>query len=96
MVFQEQFNCKVYPPVSEASREVANLTLRKNPHTPVNGVKEFFCLQIGDSTVAQSTFPKLPGMQVEESQKWSVHVNKQLFGPSVEYSVLRPSIYLVL
>ena len=30
-----------YPPESEASREVANLTERKNPHTLVYGVKEF-------------------------------------------------------
>ena len=30
-----------YTPASEASREVANLTERKNPHTPVYGVKEF-------------------------------------------------------
>ena len=29
-----------YPPVSEASREVANLNERKNPHAPVYGVKE--------------------------------------------------------
>ena len=33
-----------YPPASEASREVANLTERKNPHTPVHGVKE--CLSV--------------------------------------------------
>ena len=33
-----------YPPASEASREVANLTWRKNPHTPKYGVKEFVCL----------------------------------------------------
>ena len=26
---------RCYPPASEASREVANLTERKNPHTPV-------------------------------------------------------------
>ena len=32
-----------YPPASEASREVANLTERKNLHTPVYGVKEFVC-----------------------------------------------------
>ena len=32
-------NCYVfYPPASEASREVANSTERKNPHTPVNGL----------------------------------------------------------
>ena len=28
-------------PTSKASREVANLNERKNPHTPVNGVKEY-------------------------------------------------------
>ena len=34
-----------YPPASEASREVANLNERKNPHTPpVYCVKEFVCL----------------------------------------------------
>ena len=35
-----------FPPASEASREVANLTKRKNPHTPVLGVKEFVCLYV--------------------------------------------------
>ena len=35
-----------YPPASEASREVANLTERKNPPTPVYGVKEFVCLSV--------------------------------------------------
>ena len=35
------------PPPSEASREVANLTERKYPHTPVYGVKEFVCLSVG-------------------------------------------------
>ena len=33
-----------HPPASEASREVANLTERKNLHTPEYGVKEFFLL----------------------------------------------------
>ena len=32
---------QLYPPASEASREVAKLTERKNPYTPVYGVKEF-------------------------------------------------------
>ena len=32
---------KYYPPASEASREVANLTERKNPHTKV-----FVCLSV--------------------------------------------------
>ena len=31
----------IYPPASKASREVANLTERKNQHSPVYGVKEF-------------------------------------------------------
>ena len=31
----------IYPPASEVSREVANLTERKYPHTPIYGVKEF-------------------------------------------------------
>ena len=34
------FQCLGDPPASEANREVANLTERKNPHTPVYGVKE--------------------------------------------------------
>ena len=35
-----------YPPASEASREVVNLTERKNPHTSVYGVKKFVCLSV--------------------------------------------------
>ena len=31
---------------SDLSREVANLTEIKNPHTPVYGVKEFVCLSV--------------------------------------------------
>ena len=33
-------------PASEASREVENLTERKNPHTPVYGVKKFVPLSV--------------------------------------------------
>ena len=33
-------------PASEASKEVANLSERKNLHTPVYGVKEFICLSL--------------------------------------------------
>ena len=33
-----------HSPASEAISEVANLTARKNQHTPVHGLKEFFCL----------------------------------------------------
>ena len=36
----------LYPPVREASRELANITVRKNPHTPVHCVKEFVCLSV--------------------------------------------------
>ena len=35
-----------YPPASEASRKVANLTEIQNPHTPIDSVKEFVCLSI--------------------------------------------------
>ena len=38
---QKQLEFGFYPPASEASREVANLTERKNPPTLVYGVKEF-------------------------------------------------------
>ena len=41
----------VYPPASKVSREVVNLTWRKNPHTTVYGVKEFVCLSICLSVV---------------------------------------------
>ena len=40
-IFIITFEVTIHPPASEASREVANLTERKNPHTPVYGVKEF-------------------------------------------------------
>ena len=36
---------------SEASREVANLTERKNPYTPIYGVKEFVRLSVCLSVV---------------------------------------------
>ena len=36
----------IHPPTSKESREVANITEIKNPHTPVNGVKEFVCLSV--------------------------------------------------
>ena len=35
-----------YPPAREVSSDVANLTERKNPHAPVNGVKEFVCVSV--------------------------------------------------
>ena len=36
----------LHPPARELSSKVANLTERKNPHTPVYGVKEFVCLSV--------------------------------------------------
>ena len=45
---EELFLNLFYPPVSEASREVANLTVRKNPHTSVYGVKECVCLSVAN------------------------------------------------
>ena len=38
-----RFDFIIYPPESEVSSEVANLTERKNPHAPLYGVKEFVC-----------------------------------------------------
>ena len=38
--------CTCYPPASQASREVTNLTERKNLHTLVYGVKEFVHLSV--------------------------------------------------
>ena len=43
-------NLNFYPPASEASREVANVGVRKNLHTHVNGVKVFVCLSVCLST----------------------------------------------
>ena len=42
-LYKESWFC---PPVSEASREVANLTESKNPHTPEYSVKEFVRLSV--------------------------------------------------
>ena len=39
-------NIYLFPPCGKASREVANLTERINPHTPVYGVKAFVCLYV--------------------------------------------------
>ena len=56
-----------YPPAREASREVANLTERKNLHTPLNGVKEFVHLsvkilrkQLIYDFLAENNYPDLP------------------------------------
>ena len=44
-------------PASEASREVANLTWRKNPHTPIYGVKEFVCVFKAKITLPGNEYP---------------------------------------
>ena len=49
--------CQInYPPVSKASREVANLTERKNPHNPVYGGKELILILFGLYNVANFGF----------------------------------------
>ena len=52
-----------YPPASKASSEVANVYERKNPHTPVYGVKEFVhlsvCLSVVNFDPNFTTYPNL-------------------------------------
>ena len=53
---------QLYPPASEASWEVANLTERKNPHTPVYGVKKI-CLSVCPSVcLLQTLTPIISGL----------------------------------
>ena len=40
------FSHYFHPFASKASREVAKLTEKRNPDTPVYGVKEFVCLSV--------------------------------------------------
>ena len=54
-------------PASEVSREVANLTERKNQHTPVYGVKEFVCLS--DCLLPNST-PIISGLAKQNGLKF--------------------------
>ena len=44
--FKDTFLRFIYPPASEASKDLAHLTERKNPHTPVYDVKEFVSLSV--------------------------------------------------
>ena len=46
VVIHSLFTSFFYPPATKASREVANLTERKNPHALVNGVKELVRLSV--------------------------------------------------
>ena len=52
-----------YPPASQASREVTNLTERKNPHTPVYGVKEFVCRSVVNLTPIISGLAEQNGLK---------------------------------
>ena len=58
----------LYPPTSEASREVTNLTERKNPHTPIYDVKEFVCLSVPNSTPIISGLAK-QDLSTKQNQK---------------------------
>ena len=59
-----------YPPASEVSREVANLTGRKNPHTPIYGVKEFVCLSVCLSvSLLQTLTPIIMGLTEQNGLK---------------------------
>ena len=44
MYSKNEFKSKIlsYPPASEVTRKLANLTESKNPYTQAYGVKEFF------------------------------------------------------
>ena len=44
--------------MSKASRKVANLTERKNQHTPVYAAKEFVCLSVCQSVTMCATLKK--------------------------------------
>ena len=59
----------LYSPASEASRKVANLTERKNPHTPVYGVKEFVCL-------LQILTPIISGLAKQNGLKKIFHLTR--------------------
>ena len=54
------------PPASEASREVVNFIERKNPHTPVYGVKEFVCLSV---RLWQTLTPIISGLAEQNGLK---------------------------
>ena len=65
--FESEFFLKNYPPASEASREGANLTERKNPHTPLYGVKEFVCLPV---CLLPNSTPIISGLAEQNGMKF--------------------------
>ena len=58
-----------YPPASKVSREGANLTERKNPNTPVYGVKELVRLSVSDKLLTPiiSGLAKQNGLKIDQS-----------------------------
>ena len=68
---------KLNPPASKASREVAILTERKNPHTPLYGVKEFVCLSVRLlQTLTPIIYPDSPYSQ--EGMKFAAQISPLL------------------
>ena len=65
-VKSEFLNFKFYPLAREANREVSNLTERKNPQTPVYGVKEFVCLSV---SLLQTLTPIISGLAKNHLKK---------------------------
>ena len=65
-----QIRKKCNHPASEASREIANLTERKNQHIPMYGVKEFVCLSVW---LWSTLTPIIPGLAKQNGPKnWSL------------------------
>ena len=62
---------KGHPPASEASREIANLTERKNPHTPISGVKDL--KQLIYDFLARNNYPNSP--QLQGGMKFSAQIS---------------------
>ena len=61
-----------YPLQAKWVREVVNLTARKNPHTPVYGVKEFVCLW-STLTIIISGLAKKNGLKKIWEKRMSQH-----------------------
>ena len=69
-------------PAREANREVANLTERKNPHTPICCVKEFVCL-LQSLTPIISGLAKQNGLKKFRTSMAKTLVSKNLFARKV-------------
>ena len=69
------------PPASEASREVANLTERKYPHTPVYGVKEFVCLSVTKFDPNYLRTGKTKWAEIFLGRLWQKGLSQKFFCP---------------